>query len=107
MSTPERSSAGGVFTQLEVADGQVAQHVGQIDDSRQCRTRAGIATAVSSLNSASTWLVMALNSSGAYSGTLPVPRTAMALRFLEPITAPRPVRAAKRPWSLAMPASLT
>ena len=36
-----------------------------------------------------------------------LPRTAIAFRFLEPITAPRPVRPAMRPRSLAMSAKRT
>ena len=40
--------------------------------------------------------IVAAPTAGA-SGILPVPRTATALRFFDPITAPNPVRAASRP----------
>ncbi len=38
---------------------------------------------------------------------VPLPRTAIAFRFLEPMTAPVPVRPAMRPSSLAMQAKRT
>ena len=45
--------------------------------------------------------------SGSANDTLSCPRTAMALRFFDPITAPGPVRPACLPPSLAMPAYRT
>ena len=51
------------------------------------------------------WL--AIHSAGRATRTLPVPRTAMAFRFFEPITAPTPDRPAARNLSFTMAAKST